>query len=69
MFVPVILTLCDAEPYNGLVDLAKGLVVPWVRHGGDEGGSVHDLQRFVEDVQMGFIWKISWAAHSSLLLG
>jgi hypothetical protein len=52
VLVPVKLALQNAKPNDGVVDLAQRLVVPGLGAGGDEGGNIDELERFVTLVQV-----------------
>ena len=50
--MPMIFTFDDAEPDNRVVNLGQGLVPPFVGAGIDELLHIHDLQRFMQDVEV-----------------
>jgi hypothetical protein len=67
VFVPVIFALHDAKTHDGVVDLAKRLVIPTVRASTDERRDVHDTQHWELQIQVGSVWVVFGAAHGKLL--
>ena len=58
VFVPVILALDHCHPDDGIVYLAKRLVVPFVRAGVGQSLHVDQFKRSVQNVEVSFVWKI-----------
>jgi len=56
--VPMVLALHNAKSHNRIVHTAKCLVIPFVGAGIDELLNVNDLQRLVQNIQIGLVWKI-----------
>jgi hypothetical protein len=67
VFVPVIFALHDAKTYDGVIDLAKRLVIPAVRASSDERRDVHDTQPWKLHLQVGGVWVVFGVAQDKLL--
>jgi hypothetical protein len=58
VLMPVVLTLHHCHPNDGVVDLAKRLIVPLVRAGIGQFLHIDQLEWSVENVEVSLIWKI-----------
>jgi hypothetical protein len=67
VFVPVIFARHDAKTDDGIVDLAKGLVIPAVCASFDELRDIHDTQPWELHIQMGGVWVIFGVAQGKFL--
>jgi hypothetical protein len=56
--MPVVFALDDAESYDRVVYLAKGLVPPFIGANVDEFLYIDNLKRLMEDVEVGLVGKI-----------
>ena len=55
VLVPVILTLNDAKPNNGVIYLAERLVIPLEFAGIGKSFGIDNFKWFVENIQTGFV--------------
>lgn len=63
MFVPMVLTLHDAEANNRVVHLAERLVIPLIGAGFDQSRNVHQAERWKLDIEVGSVRIILLLAH------
>ena len=54
----MVLALHNAKSHNRIVHTTKRLVIPFVGAGIDKLLNVDQLERFVQNVEMSFVWKI-----------
>ena len=69
MFVPVILALHDPEANNGVVHLAKRLVIPCIGAGFHQGRYVHQVKGRKRDIEESGVRIILLFAHRLDRLG